>query len=83
MIMIKIKLKLYATLSKYLGQSSGTAVEMELLPGSTLDDVVKVLRLPPDEVKICFINGRICELEQELKDGDDLGMFPPIGGGAK
>jgi len=79
---MKIKLKLFATLSKYLGdQLAGTQAEIELPQGSTLADLAELVKLPPDEVKICFVNGIICGLEKELHHGDEVGIFPPIGGG--
>ena len=82
MVIMKITLRLYATLTKFLGDhSSGTPVEMEIPAGSTLQSLVILLKLPPEEVKITFVNGIICELDKQLQDGDEVGIFPPIGGG--
>ena len=79
---MKIKVKLFATLRPYLGDvPSGKAVEMDISEGSTMGTLVELLKLPPDEVKICFVNGCIVELEESLKEGDEIGIFPPIGGG--
>ena len=80
--MLKIKVKLYATLSSFLGDvASGTPVEMDMPAESTLGSLVELLKLPLDEVKICFVNEHIVELEQVLKEGDEVGIFPPVGGG--
>lgn len=76
---MKLKVKLFASLSR--GRLSGTPFEVELPDGKTLADLVQILELPVDEVKICFINGRICELDNLLMDGDEVGIFPPVGGG--
>jgi len=79
---MKIKLKLFATLTQYLPPHPyGSAVEMDIEAGTSLGELARMLRLPPDEVKVCFVNGRICELEQVLAEGDEVGIFPPIGGG--
>ncbi len=79
---MQIKLKLFATLSKYLPPHPfGSAVEIDLVEGTSLGVLAESLKLPPDEVKICFVNGRICELDTILNDGDEVGIFPPIGGG--
>lgn len=79
---MKIKLKLFANLRQYLpGASIGEAVEIEVPEQCTLKELAADLKLPPDEVKICFVNGIICELDQELKEGNEVGIFPPIGGG--
>lgn len=79
---MKIKLKLFANLRQFLpGVMVGEAVEVDLPMPFTLGDLATRLKLPPDQVKICFVNGIICELDQELNDGDEVGIFPPIGGG--
>lgn len=79
---VKIKLKLFANLRQYLpGASIGEAVEIEVPEKYTLAELAADLKLPPDEVKVCFVNGIICELDQQLNEGDVVGIFPPIGGG--
>ena len=79
---MKIKVKLFANLRQYLpGAPIGEAVEIDVPEQSTLGELAAQLKLPPDEVKICFVNGIICELDQKLNAGDEVGIFPPIGGG--
>lgn len=79
---MQIYVKLFATLQIFLGNvPSGTAVEINVPEGSTLGALVEQLKLPPEEVKICFVNGRIVELDYMLTEGDEVGIFPPIGGG--
>jgi len=79
---LKIKLKLFANLRQYLpGAPIGEAVEIDVPEQYTLGELAAQLKLPPDEVKICFVNGIICELEKILIEGDEVGIFPPIGGG--
>ena len=79
---MKIFVKLFATLRPYLGNvPSGTPVEITIPDGSTLGTLIEQLALPPEEVKICFVNGRIVEPDCLLTEGDEIGIFPPIGGG--
>ncbi len=79
---MKVQLKVFATLRKYLEDTPlGQGVEVELPAGSTIADLAERFRIPKDELKICFINGIICELDHPLIEGDEVGMFPPIGGG--
>ena len=79
---MKIKLKLFANLRQYLpGAAIGEAVEVDIPEPFTLGELATMLKLPPDEVKICFVNGIICELDQKINAGDEVGIFPPIGGG--
>jgi molybdopterin converting factor small subunit len=79
---MKIKVKLFATLRPYLGDvPSGIPVEMDVPTGLTIGALTEQLKLPPEEVKICFVNGCIVELDQVLTEADEIGIFPPIGGG--
>lgn len=44
-------------------------------------DALEILRIPEEEVAICLINGRHSKVDTEVKDGDILAVFPPVGGG--
>ena len=57
-------------------------LEIELPPASTLADVVDYLALPREKVRVIFVNGRAQPLDYRLVPGDEVGMFPPIGGGS-
>ncbi len=79
---MKVKVKLYATFSRYHpGTLAGTPFEVELPEGSTLKDLINQLEIPESEVKVCFVNARVQDMEAPLNDGDDVGIFPPVGGG--
>jgi molybdopterin converting factor small subunit len=54
---------------------------VELPEGATVGDLVEYLHLPADQVKVVFVNNVIREAEYPLADGDELGIFPPVGGG--
>jgi sulfur-carrier protein len=80
---MQVRVKLFATLAQFSpGGLAGTPFTVELPEGATLDDLAKLLNLPPGDVKISFVNAVIQELEYPLKDGDEVGFFPPIGGGS-
>ncbi len=74
---MKIKVKLFATLR--IDRFSERVFEVE--PGSTVSEVISVLGLPSQQVSIIFVNGRHAKPDMVLKEGDELSMFPPIGGG--
>ncbi len=88
---MKIYVKLYATLTQYapeaiLGQyapraGAGSRLEMGLPEGSTLDDLITHLELPREQVKVIFVNAKARDLDYRLHAGDEIGIFPPIGGG--
>ena len=50
-------------------------------PGCTVGQVLEVLGILESEVKVVFVNNRHAGLSRELRDGDVLALFPPIGGG--
>jgi len=79
---MKVTVKLYATLSRYRqGERAGTPFEIELLEGATLQSLIDQIKIPIEETRITFVNGIIQEPDWKLKDGDEVGIFPPIGGG--
>jgi molybdopterin converting factor small subunit len=75
---IHITLKLFATLAPYLPEN---ADHFQIEDGRTVEDLIKALQLPADAVKLIFVNGRKQDNTYELKSGDRLGLFPPVGGG--
>jgi molybdopterin converting factor small subunit len=79
---MRVRVKLFATLSRFsAGGLPGTPFETELPQGACLRDLVNLLKIPPEETHITFVNGIIQPLECILAPGDDIGIFPPIGGG--
>ena len=77
-----IQVKLFATLRRYAGDTlPGQPIPVELPAGATLQDLVDQLDLPPEETKVVFVNARAQELDWVLQEGDEVGIFPPIGGG--
>jgi len=80
---MKIQVKLFATLQRYApaGQFAGEPFEMELPEGGTIAMVVERLAIRSHEVKVTFVNGRARAEVYRLKDGDEVGIFPPVGGG--
>ena len=77
-----LTVRLYATLSRY-GQSkrSGAPFEIDMPAEAIVQDLINRLKIPPEATRITFVNGIIQASDWKLKDGDEVGMFPPIGGG--
>lgn len=79
---MRVNVRTYATLCRYIpGVSAGTPVEIELPDGASVSDLIEKLKIPAREVKIAFVNGRTRPLDWLLEEGDEAGIFPPIGGG--
>jgi len=80
--MMKIQVKLFATLCRYFNNAApGVPFEMELPEGATMADLVNQLKLPREEVKVFFVNGRARPVEWPLEPGDEVGIFPLVAGG--
>jgi len=79
---IRIRVKLYATLAKYAGASiMHEPIEVEIPDNTTLTDLYDRLGIPRDEVKTSFVNSVMQLPEYKLSEGDQVGIFPPVGGG--
>ena len=79
---MRVNVRIYAALCRYvLGVSAGTPIEIELPDGASVADLIEKLKIPAREVKIAFVNGRTRSLDWLLESGDEMGIFPPVGGG--
>jgi len=79
---MKIEVNLYATLSRYMKSKTGSKSSViDIEDGVCVKDVIQKLKIPVDSVKLIFINGVHAKADTTLKDGDRLGLFPPVGGG--
>jgi sulfur-carrier protein len=80
--MFTLEVRLYASLRRYRPESGiGQPLPVLLEDGSTVGQLIDVLQVPREEVKVVFVNGRWKEEDDLLSDGDRVGIFPPIGGG--
>ena len=79
---MKIEVNLYATLSQYIpdGKKGPTHI-MDVAEGTTVNELLRQLGVPIQSAKLIFLDGIHSDLEAELKEGNRLGVFPPVGGG--
>jgi sulfur carrier protein ThiS len=88
---MEVHVKLYATLVQVVpeavvarypaGIRAGVALRVQLPEGSSLVDLVDHLGLPREKVRVVFVNGRAQKLDYCCESGDEIGIFPPVGGG--
>jgi molybdopterin synthase sulfur carrier subunit len=77
-----VSVKLFTSLADYVpGIKSGEAFSVEIDDGATLFELTTRLRLPQEEVKLLFVNGLAKSPDYRLQNDDEVGIFPPIGGG--
>lgn len=79
---MKVDVYLYATLSSYLPEdASGRSVTLEVSEGASIREIVELLNIPKETIKLLFVNGIHAQMDTILGEGDRLGVFPPVGGG--
>ena len=82
MKIIKIEVRVFATLRRYLPELGvGEAKEVELSEGTTFEELRAQLGLPLEEIKIIMRNGIQTEMDEIIEDGDRIAYVPAVGGG--
>jgi sulfur-carrier protein len=74
---MQIKVRLFATLR----DGRGKELMMDFDPGTTPQLIMDKLDIKKEDVAILLVNGMDGKFEQQLKDGDTVSIFPPVGGG--
>lgn len=74
---MRINLKLFATFR--VGRFSAEAREYP--PGTPVAAVIRDLRIPEEQIGMIMLNNRHSEPDQQLHEGDNLALFPLVGGG--
>lgn len=79
---MQVEVTVFATLRKYLPDLPvGGSRYIEVDPGATPADLIQILGLPVEEVKIVIRNHVITELDEIVEDGDRIAFAPAIAGG--
>ena len=88
---MKVYVKVFATLVRQVsgpildrypdGVRSAVPLAVDLPDGSAITGLIAALGLPGEEVKVVFVNGRSQPFDHRLSPGDQVGIFPAVGGG--
>jgi len=74
---MRVTIKLFATL-----REGRFKVESREVPENvTVQDLLASLNIQLQEVAIILVDGRDAHPAQELREGNVLSVFPPVGGG--
>jgi molybdopterin converting factor small subunit len=77
-----VEIRLFATFRAFLPPGSKTfSFTKSLEEGTTVEEILRELKLPEQDPKIIIVNGVHAEPGRVLRDGDILSLFPPVGGG--
>ena len=75
---VLIKIKLFASLKRY---APADADRYPIEEGIPVAQLIESLGIPPDDVKLIFVNSVRTSRDHPLTGGERVGLFPPIGGG--
>lgn len=75
---MKVKVKLFATLRNFGPEQQ----EIEMPDNASLLDLIEVLNLPEKVPLLRIVNSEHRNPDYRLKEGDEVALFPPVGGGA-
>ena len=80
---MRVEVKLCASLARYAPETPGKegTVLVEVSEGKTIGEMLKGLKVPLESVKLVFLNGVHSDMNQPLREGDRVGVFPPVAGG--
>jgi sulfur carrier protein ThiS len=79
---MKIRADLYGTLSqKVPGYRHSQGIEMDIVEGTTVSDLLALLEIDMSQKAIVAIDGRICKPNDQLPAGARARIFQPVHGG--
>jgi sulfur carrier protein ThiS len=79
---MKVYVKLIATYRDHLPDGTqGNTASVDVLPGSTVQDVLAPFGIPLDGSSVIAVNGLSVPLDTTVSEGDRVAAFSAIGGG--
>jgi len=73
-----IQIKLFANLQEFTPSSPDNyPIDVD----QTVHSLIEQLKIPPEKAKLIFINGVKANSTTQLKGGERVAIFPPVGGG--
>jgi sulfur carrier protein ThiS len=83
---MKMQLKLYASLTKFLPEGSANhTAELDVDEGMTATQVIEKMQLPKEACFLVLLDGIYLTPEERdvrpIREGEALSIWPPIAGG--
>ena len=79
---MKVYVKLIATYREHLPSGTqGNTASVDVLPGSSVEDVLTPFGIPLDDRTVIAVNGLTVPLDTTVCEGDKVAAFSAIGGG--
>jgi molybdopterin synthase sulfur carrier subunit len=77
---MQVKLRVYANLAEEASKSTGDNYNFHVTPGTTVAQLLNEAGINRRNVRIVMVNNSQAELDTTVKDGDEIGVFPSMGG---
>ncbi|MHB1134604.1 MAG: MoaD/ThiS family protein [Chloroflexota bacterium] len=79
---MRVQVKVFATLVRSVPNTrAGVAFDRHLPEDASVADLIASLGLAAHEVRLVFVNGLAKDTSHILAPDDEVGIFPPVGGG--
>ena len=79
---MQVEVKLFGNLGHYLPEGGNRfSFTKSFNEGSTVEHLLKELKLPEDKPVLVMVNGRRADNGHVLKDHDEVSLFSPAAGG--
>jgi molybdopterin converting factor small subunit len=75
--MIEITAKLFASLRELIDCGPVGEIDLKVEDGSSVEEIVSIVGITKDRVRMIMINGTIAAFDDRVKDGDRVALFPP------
>ena len=77
---MKVTVRVFGALKRFLPGKAET-VTVDVAEGTTVDALVRSYNIPDEEVWIVTVNGTKALPLQLVREGDEVAIFSPVGGG--
>ena len=81
--MMEVEVFLFASLRRYhpRGGRGSESFTLSVAAKTSLLDIYKIIGIPPEEIKMNYVNNRYQQASYQVEDGDKIAIFPPVAGG--
>jgi molybdopterin synthase sulfur carrier subunit len=77
---MKVKVCLLVNLKKH-SPTGESEFCLSIEDGATVEKVFKRLHIPTEPMNVILVDGRQARLDDTLRDGNLIAIFPPVAGG--
>jgi sulfur carrier protein ThiS len=78
---MQVRVKLYGTLRRLSQEGTPGFWQGDLPNGTQIRDLIVILGTRESEVAAASVDGQICPLDQEIRDGTLITLVTNVGGG--